>query len=348
MKHLKRAMLETHVPTSISCFLLHKFGGKALKFIVLLLILSTCFSGFTYAVEVRQFLWHKAYFYNFYSVCPLKSGDVWAVGSNGMICHMKDNYKWDIQESNLHGNLYSVSFVDAENGWVCGQNGQIINTTDGGKSWQVQKSGIKTHLFSIIFKNSRKGWAVGEFGTVLNTNDGGRNWHAQGKKVDKIYNNIYFYDTEYGWIVGEFGTILHTVDGGKNWIKQKNPLGEKTLFNVYFSDRENGWATGMDGTILNTKDGGKNWSAVKSSIKENLMCIQVIGNNGWIIGLKGTYGMLDKDVWSDQTHRVPTRAWLKDCVFINEKTGWIAGSVGTLLHTLDGGETWLPAAKSGK
>ncbi len=322
---------------------------KHLKYMVVVLMLTTWFGGSAGAAETRKFLWNKAYFYNFYSVSPLPSGDVWAVGSNAMACRLNpETYEWDIQEPGLHGNLYSVSFVDERNGWICGQDGQIVNTQDGGKTWQIQESGTKEHLFSVCFKDTQTGWIVGAYGTILHTQDGGKNWHVQGKKADKIYNRVYFHDLRHGGIVGEFGTILHTEDGGLNWTEQKSPLGEKNLFCVYFTDAQNGWIAGMDGSILNTRDSGNTWEEMKSHMVENLMGIQVIGSKGWTIGLKGTYGMLREGEWKDETHRVPTRAWLKDCVFVDEKTGWLAGSVGTLLHTLDGGETWLPAYKSGK
>lgn len=35
-----------------------------------------------------------------------------------------------------------------------------------------------------------------------------------------------------------------------------------------------------------------------------------------------------------------TLAWLRDVYFLNEKTGWISGSNGTLLTTIDGGQSW--------
>jgi photosystem II stability/assembly factor-like uncharacterized protein len=38
-----------------------------------------------------------------------------------------------------------------------------------------------------------------------------------------------------------------------------------------------------------------------------------------------------------------TLAWLRDVYFLNEKTGWIAGSNGTLLATNDGGQNWKRA-----
>lgn len=42
--------------------------------------------------------------------------------------------------------------------------------------------------------------------------------------------------------------------------------------------------------------------------------------------------------WTKQKSN--TLAWLHDVYFLNEQTGWIAGSDGTLLSTKDGGATW--------
>lgn len=42
--------------------------------------------------------------------------------------------------------------------------------------------------------------------------------------------------------------------------------------------------------------------------------------------------------WTKQKSN--TLAWLHDVYFLNEQTGWIAGSDGTLLATKDGGTTW--------
>ena len=42
--------------------------------------------------------------------------------------------------------------------------------------------------------------------------------------------------------------------------------------------------------------------------------------------------------WTKQN--LNTLAWLHDVYFVNEKTGWIAGSNGTLLSTNDGGKIW--------
>jgi photosystem II stability/assembly factor-like uncharacterized protein len=305
------------------------------------------FAGANKGEAVKPFDWKKAYFFNFYDVCPLPSGDVWVVGSKGMICAFDaTSQKWSIQESDFSRNLYGVSFPVAEKGWVVGQNGTILNTENKGKTWVTQKSEITEHLFSVSFADERNGWVVGTYGTILHTSNGGRVWEKQGEQVDRIYNGVFFADARNGWIVGEFGVILHTGDGGVTWSQQENPAGEKTLFSVHFKDRSTGYASGMDGIILYTENGGALWTQIDSHMKENIFSVTVKGDGQWGVGLKGTFTRRVDGAWQEDTEKIPTRAWLKKCAFVDEKSGWIVGSVGTVLHTVDGGETWVSAGQN--
>jgi photosystem II stability/assembly factor-like uncharacterized protein len=297
--------------------------------------------------SLQPFDWKKAYFFNFYDVCPLPNGDVWVVGSKGIICAFDAaSNKWVIQESNFARNLYSVSFPSPEQGWVVGQNGTILSTRNRGITWEMQKSETTEHLFSVSFADSQNGWAVGTYGAILHTSNGGKLWEKQGDQVDRIHNGVFFTDAQYGWIVGEFGVILHTRDGGVSWGQQENPCGEKTLFSVYFKDHSTGYATGMDGILLYTDNGGTTWTQIDSHIKENLFSVTAQGNRQWCVGLKGTFSAQVGGVWKNETENIPTRAWLKKCAFVDEKSGWIVGSVGTVLHTVDGGMSWVPAGQT--
>ncbi len=47
--------------------------------------------------------------------------------------------------------------------------------------------------------------------------------------------------------------------------------------------------------------------------------------------------------WAKQNSN--TLSWLYDIYFLNEQTGWIAGSGGTFLKTVDGGQTWTREKK---
>ena len=304
-------------------------------------VISAAYAGDT----IQKFSWNKAYFYNFYSVCPLYSGETWVVGSKGIICFTDMSQDWIIQESGVAKNLYSVTFIDPLTGWICGQNGLILHTKDSGRTWSPQNSGTEEHLFSLAFVDEKNGWVVGAYGKILHTADGGNTWQDQGKGADEIYNSVCFVNAQTGWVAGEFGVIFHTQDGGATWAKQKNPLDGQTLFSIFFQNEYIGWATGMDGAILHTKNAGQNWDRVKSRIKENLLSVYATGKHLWAVGLKGTFTTRKVGVWKDATDSIPTRAWLKQCVFVDEKNGWIVGSVGTVLRTYDGGETWTSAGE---
>jgi len=99
----------------------------------------------------------------------------------------------------------------------------------------------------------------------------------------------------------------------------------------------------MDGGLLRTVDGGAHWEVVPSPVHESLLGIQVMGDAGWAVGLKGILTIYDGRNWHDATARIPTRAWLKQCLFSDAEHGWIVGSVGTLLRSNDGGKTWFRA-----
>ena len=98
----------------------------------------------------------------------------------------------------------------------------------------------------------------------------------------------------------------------------------------------------MDGDILETSDGGITWTKIDSPMKENLFSIHVVKGGGWAVGLKGVYATLNNGKWVDSTMHMPTRAWLKQCFFLDANNGWVVGSVGTILFTGDGGRTWMP------
>lgn len=163
-------------------------------------------------------------------------------------------------------------------------------------------------LYSIYFTNNNNGWAVGFEGTILKTTDGGTNWSFQTSGTTEWLNSVHFADSDTGWTVGLFGKILNTTDGGTNWITQTSGTSA-WLRSVHFEDNNKGWAVGGGGfgypappsIILNTTDGGENWNSQTS----------------------GTF------------------ATLSSVHFTDNNTGWAVGSGGTILHTTNGGVSFI-------
>jgi photosystem II stability/assembly factor-like uncharacterized protein len=70
-------------------------------------------------------------------------------------------------------NLNDVFFVDARHGWIAGDFGTLLATSDGGATWRAQASGTHVALQSLFFVDARTGWVTGDFGSILITVTGG-------------------------------------------------------------------------------------------------------------------------------------------------------------------------------
>jgi len=100
--------------------------------------------------------------------------------------------------------MYGMSFIDNDNGWICGSFGLVFHTRNGGQSWEYQESArgaSDNHSLNAIFQiNSREGWACGNKGTLIYTKNGGNTW----KEVDMGETNDFvaleFNGPYMGWV----------------------------------------------------------------------------------------------------------------------------------------------------
>lgn len=151
----------------------------------------------------------------------------------------------------------NVFFISPDSGWISGNQGSILFTSDEGHSWEFQESNTDQTLSGIHFIDNEQGWIVGSEGTILHTTDAGLTWSLQDCPTDKDLLCVYFIDDS-GWIAGEEGTILHSTDGGEIWESQTSGT-EKALTSIHFFDNNYGGAAGNEGAILHTSDGGLTW-----------------------------------------------------------------------------------------
>ena len=246
-------------------------------------------------------------------------------------------------------NFKSVYFVDDKLGWLVGDNGTVLKTSDGGRSWKIQSSRVPDTLSSVQFLDSQHGFAVGNNGTILETIDGGDRWQliSRGSTrllVSYITANLYsvhFINAQSGWVVGSDGAIFSTSDGGRSWREQSSGTSN-VLYSVRFVSPRHGWVVGSEGTIISTQDGGVSWEAQASGTRELLLSVQFLDRlRGWAVGSAGTMvGTRDGGAsWQVQPNGTNIR--LSSIVFHDSLRGWAVGSNGTVLHTIDGGVNWL-------
>jgi photosystem II stability/assembly factor-like uncharacterized protein len=291
---------------------------------------------------------------NLYAV-HIVDNRAWIVGYYGTILHSPDRgLTWELQPSRTKNALFSVRFINPENGWIAGSFGTILHSTDGGKSWRAQRSDTSEHLFGLALIDETRGWIVGSRGTTLRTENGGKSWTSTLVPGDFTFSGVSFVDASRGWIAGEFGVIFRTSDGGKSWVKLKSPVevsfasGEsRNLFALHFDRIDSGYAFGLDGVVLKT-GAGKSWEIIRQQTAENklaganhLFASTMIHDQVWAVGERGTLLRSDNHGkhWQQAKAELP-RVSLNGIAFGKNGFGLVVGNRGVILRTEDGGVTW--------
>ncbi|HZZ78880.1 MAG TPA: YCF48-related protein [Gemmataceae bacterium] len=150
--------------------------------------------------------------------------------------------------------LRSVHFIDAQEGWVVGDEGVILHTIDGGRHWERQTSPTRASLRSVHFLTPFVGWAVGReelpygmgaTGVVLFTRDGGIEWKAQLPNTLPGLNQVRFADPRTGFLLGDGSDafpsgVFKTTDAGKSWEPVPGPRTTSWLAADFYTDGRNG------------------------------------------------------------------------------------------------------------
>ena len=61
-----------------------------------------------------------------------------------------------IRKADWEVDFRDVYFLDEKNGWIIGDKGTIIHTTDGGKNWETQNSRTDVRLNRMQFTDEEK------------------------------------------------------------------------------------------------------------------------------------------------------------------------------------------------
>jgi len=265
--------------------------------------------------------------------------------------------------------LRSVCFTDSLHGWVAGDSGTILHTSDGSSHWVLQNSNLLSDITSIFFLDSMQGWAsalnyaVPPYGSlILKTADGGTTWSTTAWPQENIFINcIWFSDSLHGWMGGSPHALVSTSDGGISWKQatvDSSILGNFPVLGIKFYNARHGYASGgmfdIAGVIWSTHDSGNTWQVISvgdapADEIRGLHCydsMRVIGAGGdpdfgygvAMIrtvdgGINWNYDELGiQGTTYDIDFRTPAEAWAP------------LGPKQTLIFSLDSGVTWTEIA----
>ncbi len=288
--------------------------------------------------------------------------------------------EWTIvSEPDVKVTLQDIFFINENEGWVVGDEGLILHTTNGGDEWIEVNSGTTKDLAKVFFYDSNNGWIgtgnnylATAGGSILKTSDGGSTW----TEIDFSYvipnlnftyfDGIYFTSIDVGHIIAgksKNNFILKTTDGGLSWAKKDSLITTSFVrwYDIMFYDANNGVVVGSEKYVQRyTTDGGETWTPVTINdgffgdlraarwLNENTIVAMGEGNefNGVPTPIyKSTDGGAS---WVINTASPPNSYdRIKDAHFKNSTDGIAMGSNGFsyafIYKTLDGGENWTPS-----
>jgi len=193
-------------------------------------------------------------------------------------------------------------------------------------------------LLAVATPDKDNIWAVGYGAVILHSADGGKTWQHQTSPIEIDLFDVCFTDIENGWIVAKYGIALHTTNGGQDWNKVDTGTTER-LFSICFVDRETGWAVGSKGIVIHTADGGSTWTRQEYERSDD-----PFGDEDDEDINMDVYNAIHAE--EGEKLDVPLRSkhddsTLNQVLFVDRNNGWIAGEYGLILHTTDGGATWV-------
>ncbi len=283
---------------------------------------------------------------------------------------------WIQQQSGTNLKLCKVFFINSQTGWIVGDSGKILHTSNGGVNWISQISNTNEILRSVYFINENTGWAVGgkyNYKTfspviIIKTTDKGNTWSIKYNLYD--FNNtlysIWFINENTGYACGNgsygfelSGMLMKSTDSGESWFYQDNNFYPSS--NINFTSSNTGWIIGNyaddvgqdSGYILKSINSGLNWNKAYVLFKSGF------GSSSFINDLTGWIGVVDRTSTPHQNVMLKTTDgssnWQRinlssdnepvSIFFTDSDKGWSCD--GSIFHTSDGGLNWLRQKEPG-
>ncbi|MFQ5499469.1 MAG: WD40/YVTN/BNR-like repeat-containing protein [Candidatus Zixiibacteriota bacterium] len=236
----------------------------------------------------------------------VQADTAFAVTKSGRCLRTYDGgISWSIFSVSGGLSLEDACFLDGKRGAVCGRNGQIHLTVDGGVTWEDNSwPDTAAWFFDIEFFDDKTAMVVGIrrlpdaplTGIALRSTDSGRTW-KEYQTIGMGYSEI-DYRTGGPVYLLSIGKIHTSTDGGEKFKSRLAGLNRPARTISMFG--ATGIMAGPNGVCAYTRDSGVTWN--QTALEQELVVVA--------------------------------------SQMVDEKTGYIAGKDGLMMVTTDGGKNW--------
>ena len=289
--------------------------------------------------------------------------------------------QWIELQTGVTEDLYGVCCIDTNTVFVCGQNGVILKTEDGGNSWQEKYRQSGYQWYKIQFGDSNIGFSFGRDnnykGKLLKTIDGGETWVDMGCPFN-AYNyispfscDLFLVDIDTLYVASD--QLMKSTDGGNSFSQLEIERLNSTQ-DLYFEGNVGyivwGMAGDFQGThVAKTTDYGSSWEEFLSFDSEEEGIEKTLFHDKDHVSIFGGFGYDENELYYEyneirtnngfatyewlQTENLPMGLWpvitgisfsdLQHGIIVYLLEG-IQGFYPTGIityQTQDGGNTWM-------
>jgi photosystem II stability/assembly factor-like uncharacterized protein len=257
--------------------------------------------------------------------------------------------QWTAATSGTTNNLNGAYLLDSGVGFVVGDAGTIVKTTNAGMTWSPLTSGTTNALHDVYFFDATQGVAVGEQGLILRTTDGGGGWQGVTSGVKDGLRAVSFSGVN-GIAAGDSQDILYSTDAGSSWQIGQSGFFGPPLLGAHMLSSTAGFVAGQNPVfqpwVGNTTDGGASWDFHPFLFDKNegggtdlfffdqntgVMAGAVFDGRGAIARTTDA-GVSWSTLFFDQT--------IQGLNFPQPTSGFAVGAGGRISHSTDAGITW--------
>jgi photosystem II stability/assembly factor-like uncharacterized protein len=234
--------------------------------------------------------------------------------------------QWVQQISGTTVTLQSVKAVNDNVIWIAGDEGSVLNSTNGGTTWNLRTITQSDYInFGVAATDLNTAWVIGTTVDtpytvkIWKTTNGGSSWNQQYTVVSNFSNNIHFFDSNNGVYIGDPNplvspewNILTTTNGGTSWNRvlpanypPANELcGEFGLVRAFAAYGDNVWFSTFNiycptenNRIYHSSDRGFHWTAFDLPYNGDELSFISFGNqtNGIAISYSSSiFGILSR------------------------------------------------------
>jgi photosystem II stability/assembly factor-like uncharacterized protein len=218
------------------------------------------------------------------------------------------SFYWQTIPSGTTKHLTSISFGNAQVGYISGTDGLLLRSTSGGQSWSsLSHSGLVFNTASpdivhVNFLSAAVGYAiVGNWtnpvytGSLYKTTDSGKSW-ASINAGNIAATRTFFFDANNGFCIGAAffagRTLVKQSTGAWGPQQQFSNDPSHFFYGIDFRSTSVGIVGGDSGYVYRTFDGGNNWEKVKTAVDTTIRSLKYLSDNTIIGGSDNSGGAI--------------------------------------------------------